>query len=181
MARSSATSVSSPAAIPDPALTTEPIAIRSRRKKALSAVPALFLALTLAACGGQPMPADGEMPATGTAPSSAQNAPPPAPTTRQASLPRPEIHVPKPADLIGLDADRITDLLGAPVFVRRDPPAEYWRYNRPDCILELIFYKKDGQTRLSYIETRRGGTDRAASEKCLRSVVESRAAPKPAG
>lgn len=95
---------------------------------------------------------------------------------QQASLPPHEFTVPKAADLIGLDRRRITALLGKPVFVRRDPPAEFWRYDQPDCVLELIFYnKKDGRKRLSYIETRRNGHDGKAIAKCLRSVVASRA------
>jgi len=59
-----------------------------------------------------------------------------------------------PASLVGMTGDRITALFGAPVFVRRDPPGEFWRYRDGTCVLELFFYPRAASQRVDHIETR---------------------------
>lgn len=85
---------------------------------------------------------------------------------------------PDPDTLVGMTRDRITGLLGEPVFVRRDPPAEFWRYRHVDCVLELIFYDTAGEQRLSHLASRggdgRGGEGRAADARCLAALIASR-------
>ena len=48
----------------------------------------------------------------------------------------------------------ISSLFGAPVFVRRDPPGEFWRYRGTTCVLELFFYIRGGTPTVDHIETR---------------------------
>lgn len=59
-----------------------------------------------------------------------------------------------PASLVGMTGARITTLFGTPVFVRRDPPGEFWRYRGRTCVLELYFYLQNGAQRVDHIETR---------------------------
>jgi hypothetical protein len=63
-----------------------------------------------------------------------------------------------PKGLIGLDAPRLRQLLGAPQFVRQEPTAEVWRYRYGNCLVYLFLYA-DGPAavqppRLRHIELR---------------------------
>lgn len=69
-----------------------------------------------------------------------------APPPQQAAI--------DPASLVGMTGARITTLFGTPVFVRRDPPGEFWRYRGRTCVLELYFYLQNGAQRVDHIETR---------------------------
>ncbi len=55
-----------------------------------------------------------------------------------ASLPPPDDD---PDHLMGLDASALRARLGAPSFLRRDNPAQLWRYAGQGCLLELYLYR----------------------------------------
>ncbi len=125
-------------------------------------LPAL---LALHACGG-----------AATAPPAAQGGASPAPPPPQtASVPEPPLFVPRPADLIDQSRERVAEWLGRPNFVRRDPPAEFWRYRHGACDLELYFYETAGALRLDHFERRLGDKSGATDGDCLR-VLARRAA-----
>ena len=82
-----------------------------------------------------------------------------------------------PASLVGMTGERITALFGTPVFVRRDPPGEFWRYRGKTCVLELFFYLNEGSQRIDHIETRNTGgnsQDRAGCVAKLRKPAVRR-------
>ena len=72
-----------------------------------------------------------------------------------------------PASLVGMTGERITALFGTPVFVRRDPPGEFWRYRGKTCVLELFFYPGAGSQRVDHIETRNTGGNSQDRAGCV--------------
>jgi hypothetical protein len=102
---------------------------------------------------------------------------PAAPPPQSASVPEPQPFAPKPADLVGQSRERIAEWLGQPSFVRRDQPAEFWRYRHATCDLELFFYETAGALRLDHFEMRLGDKSGATDGDCLRSLAR-RAARK---
>jgi hypothetical protein len=46
-----------------------------------------------------------------------------------------------PTRLMGLDQDGLQKLLGTPSFMRRDAPAQLWRYAGTGCILDIFLYR----------------------------------------
>lgn len=43
--------------------------------------------------------------------------------------------------LMGLDQDGLQKLLGTPSFMRRDAPAQLWRYAGGGCVLDVFLYR----------------------------------------
>ncbi|CAN0536474.1 unnamed protein product [Laminaria digitata] len=72
-----------------------------------------------------------------------------------------------PESLVGMTGQRISGLFGTPIFVRRDPPGEFWRYRGETCVLELFFYPQDGAQRVDHIETRTTGNETPDRAKCV--------------
>lgn len=66
------------------------------------------------------------------------------------------IDLPGPGDLIGLSAGEVRDLMGAPVFRRRDPPAELWQYSSKRCFFDVFLFQGKGAPayRVNHIEAR---------------------------
>lgn len=46
-----------------------------------------------------------------------------------------------PGTLLGLNPDRLIEILGPPGFRRADAPAEIWQYQHGGCVLNLILYE----------------------------------------
>jgi len=82
-----------------------------------------------------------------------------------------------PGQLLGLDVKSLTRLLGTPRFMRRDPPAQLWRYRDEDCILDLFLYvaagKKTGST-VRHFETRSLSKSNMTTRSCLRALLIAR-------
>ena len=81
---------------------------------------------------------------------------------------------PPPADtsnLVGRNAREVADLLGAPHFKRRDPPAELWQYRAEPCVLDVFLYadKAGVNFTVTHVEMRAGKTEASRAE-CLRAV-----------
>jgi len=79
------------------------------------------------------------------------------------------------ARLVGLDDATLKLLLGMPGLIRREPPAEVWRYTGKNCTLHLFLYRgPTGTYRVLHAEARpladRGG--------CLERLIEERS-PRP--
>ena len=84
------------------------------------------------------------------------NPPSVAPAPQQQAAvppPRPAVRTPPaepvdPAQLDGMDADAVRDLLGAPDRVREASPATVWTYASSACLLEVYFYMDLGSQKL---------------------------------
>ncbi|MAI49281.1 MAG: hypothetical protein CMM16_01790 [Rhodospirillaceae bacterium] len=72
-----------------------------------------------------------------------------------------------PVTLVGMTNDRITALFGMPVFVRRDPPSEFWRYRAKSCVMLLFFYRQNGKQRVNHIETRNSDSRPIEPANCV--------------
>lgn len=79
-----------------------------------------------------------------------------------------------PAALDGMTRERVSHLFGEPVFVRRDPPAEFWRYRSRNCLLELYFYERGGRMQVRHVDLRspvNGGV--TPGPECVRALAAS--------
>lgn len=127
----------------------------------------------LAACAGQPT---GPAPAPPGSHADRSMASPPGDTapspaaTPAVPPPAPKLAAIDPARLVGMTGTRISSLFGTPVFVRRDPPGEFWRYRGESCVLELFFYLRDGAQRVDHIETRAGSGAPLDQADCIASL-----------
>src|SRR3546814_12494713 len=63
----------------------------------------------------------------------------PAPAPRVAALPPVNDD---PAQLLGLDRDGVSALLGTPDLIRREAPAEIWQYVGGNCVFDVVLYER---------------------------------------
>ncbi len=111
-----------------------------------------WAAALAAACTGAPSPqaptsvvaATVELPPAEPAPSAA-----PAPAIAAAPVAN------SARALVGIGREALVARLGPANFVRRDGPAEVWRYRGPDCYFEAFLYRDDllGQ-RVAHVDAR---------------------------
>ncbi len=81
---------------------------------------------------------------------------------------RPDKSAVLPKVLVGLTSTKILTIFGLPVFVRKDPPAEFWRYQSQLCNLEVFFYLKNGGLRVDHISTISNGETRTKRSQCIK-------------
>ena len=93
--------------------------------------------------------------------------PPQQPNMVATPTPPPQQAAIDPASLVGMTGERVTALFGTPVFVRRDPPGEFWRYRGQTCVLELFFYLQRGAQRVDHLETRNTGSKPEDRANCI--------------
>jgi hypothetical protein len=95
--------------------------------------------------------------------------------SRQSVSPPPEI---KQQQLLGLDPDHLTGLLGPPDFKRDDGPAELWQYRDNECVLDVFLYvdPQQGGYRVALVEARDRSLVRAAPEGCVSALLRARRA-----
>ena len=77
---------------------------------------------------------------------------------------------PAPEKIVGMTNEDVTALFGRPVFVRRDPPGEFWRYRAKTCVLELYFYRRAGAWRVDHLEMRRGDAPVSDQLACISAL-----------
>lgn len=81
-----------------------------------------------------------------------------------------------PKRLIGLGKHQIEQLLGKPAFVRRDKPAELWRYRDETCVLDLYLYRPVSQAGeeaiVRHFEVRRPAGGHTGARACLARLVK---------
>jgi hypothetical protein len=84
--------------------------------------------------------------------------------------------VPTPAQLVGLDADQVDDLLGPADFTRTDGPAEIRQYRDAACVLDLILYgdAESGRYRVAHVEARNRLSGGTADQACAASLLRAR-------
>ena len=76
-----------------------------------------------------------------------------------------------PEELLGMTANRITSLLGKPVFVRHDPPGEFWRYRSKICALELYLYRGGKGQRVKHKEMRKNDQPVESQQACINDLL----------
>ncbi|MBI1244566.1 MAG: hypothetical protein GC202_06140 [Alphaproteobacteria bacterium] len=70
--------------------------------------------------------------------------------------------------IIGLDKPAVISRFGEAAFVRRDGPAEVWRYRAPECFLELFIYReRDGSQHVTHVDARNFAGKPLPVEPCL--------------
>ncbi|MBX7147110.1 MAG: hypothetical protein K1X44_07365 [Alphaproteobacteria bacterium] len=80
-----------------------------------------------------------------------------------------------PQNIIGIDQEKVKNLLGEPFLVKRDPPAEVWQYKNDQCILDLFLYEQSSIYRVLYIETRTPKAETIAAPMCFKSIFSKKA------
>ena len=78
--------------------------------------------------------------------------------------------------LIGLTREDVSARFGPAGFVRRDGPAEVWRYRATECFLEIFIYRDaDNSQRVAHVDARNFAGRPASADMCLtRLVAEKR-------
>jgi hypothetical protein len=86
-----------------------------------------------------------------------------------------------PDRLVGMEQSRISGLFGIPAFVRRDAPAELWRYLSGGCIVDLYLYptfneraEAEGELRVRHVEVRGHTGGKTDVKACLGSLIAER-------
>ena len=146
----------------------------------------LLFHLTLVGCAGDGMETEpgatlGTDAETAAESTSSDDSRDPAATTAALAPGQPD--QPKaapPPDLMGKQRTEIIDILGRPVFSRRDKPALLLRYRQEGCILDLFLYPKSGggaaDQAVEHIEARTIAGQKMAPNGCIAAVIEARAA-----
>ena len=106
-----------------------------------------------------------------------------APTEAPAE-PQPEqtaVAVPPSPDLLGLDPQRTTALLGpASQTTNSQSPATVWHYKSGRCELDLSFYMemRSGQMRTLHYDFKGEAASPEQRQACLRSIIEENRKPE---
>ncbi len=124
----------------------------------------------LGACGGGPAPAPVVVSeAPGAAPVASQESG--TGETQVAAAPA----VTGARSLIGLTRERIVERFGNAGFVRRDGPAEVWRYRAPECFVELFIYRDaDGSQRVAHVDARSFTGRPTQADACVMRLAAER-------
>jgi hypothetical protein len=89
--------------------------------------------------------------------------------------PEPEIDD-DPGQLLGLEPDALSVLLGRPELIRREDPAQVWQYRGADCVFDVVLYQDAGGSSVTYVEARDGDGDRTEPRPCLNQLLRARLA-----
>lgn len=102
-----------------------------------------------------------------------------ADSTQTASAPtslsaKPERPLPTLHDMIGLDRDQVTALLGKPHFRRHDKPADLWQYRNKKCALDLFLYRiRDGIIyKVTHADVRILNSAKATKNTCFKRLIK---------
>ncbi len=76
-----------------------------------------------------------------------------------------------PDRLIGLAADDILKLFGAPSLKRRESPAELWQYAAQACVMDLYLYADGDMQRVSYVTLRDPASGRVGGSGCQEQLA----------
>lgn len=81
---------------------------------------------------------------------------------------------------IGLGERELGQALGKPEMVRKEAPAEVWQYAGADCVVDFYLYDSgpgydsggDRRMQVAYVEARDMLADSAATERCVKSLLQ---------
>jgi hypothetical protein len=91
------------------------------------------------------------------------------------------VAVPPSPDLLGLDPQRTTALLGpASQTTSNQSPATVWHYKSGRCELDLSFYMemRSGQMRTLHYDFKGDADSPEQRQACLRSIIEENRKPE---
>jgi hypothetical protein len=97
-----------------------------------------------------------------------------APTPEIAALPPEPVIDDDPARILGLGPDQLTEFLGVPELMRREPPAEIWQYRGESCVFDVFLYEEAGRVQVTYLEARDDSAERIAERNCLNQLLRAR-------
>jgi hypothetical protein len=80
--------------------------------------------------------------------------------------------------LLGLDNDDLSDLLGAPSLEREEPPATFWQYRTPACVVDVFLYSDGGDNQVDHVEVRGRETDEVDEPNCFAAIIKNKDKPK---
>jgi hypothetical protein len=88
---------------------------------------------------------------------------------------------PSPADLIGLDEQRTTALLGPAAAMEARAPATVWHYKGARCSLHLTFYMemRSGRMRTLHAEFKGDAATPERRQTCLKAIIEENRKAEP--
>jgi len=88
---------------------------------------------------------------------------------------------PSPAELIGLDEQRTTALLGPAAAMEARAPATVWHYKGARCSLDLTFYMemRSGRMRTLHAEFKGDAATPARRQTCLKAIIEENRKAEP--
>jgi hypothetical protein len=77
-------------------------------------------------------------------------------------------------DMIGLDHEQVTALLGAPTFRRLDTPADLWQYGNRECILDLFLYRVRNGTafKVTHADVRTVNDTTLTKDACFKGLIK---------
>lgn len=104
-------------------------------------------------------------------------APPPEPAVLEIiEVPPPEPPRPDPRDLLGMTGEEVALLLGPPGLLRKEPPAEVWRYSGARCLLHLFLYPEDEgpNFKVSHYEALTRDAAPTSADICYIDLIEAR-------
>ena len=94
-----------------------------------------------------------------------------APRAPQQAVPQVALPPPpppgEPVDIVGLQAQQLKTAFGDPAFVRKDGPAQMWRYDGMSCKAFFFLYSAGAALTVKHVETLPRGTVMAADQACL--------------
>lgn len=81
--------------------------------------------------------------------------------------------------LMGMTAAGVRNLLGAPNFVRRDPPAAIWQYRMTECVVDLFLYDDAKRQVVRHVETRVRSVTAVPRNVCFDELLRRHRSPTP--
>ncbi|MEX2451714.1 MAG: hypothetical protein WD407_12730 [Rhodospirillales bacterium] len=77
-------------------------------------------------------------------------------------------------DMIGLDREQVTALLGTPTFRRLDTPADLWQYGNAECILDLFLYRVRNGTafKVTHADVRTVNDTALTKDACFKGLIK---------
>jgi hypothetical protein len=110
--------------------------------------------------------------------SEVQTAQPETPVEESAQT---ALAAPSPADLIGLDEQRTTALLGPAAAMEARAPATVWHYKGVRCSLDLTFYMemRSGRMRTLHAEFKGDAATAERRQTCLKAIIEENRKAEP--
>ena len=96
--------------------------------------------------------------------------------------PSPPVLNSDPERLVGMGHAGLIGLLGAPVFLRNDAPAQLWRYRHESCVLDLYLYSERGKPgigfRVRHYDVRSRSSAKITARECLAALLKSQLSGK---
>jgi len=149
-----------------------PAGRRATARRCARAFAVAALAVAAAACASAPAaPIAGAPPSADLQPARAAALPPPVADANVAIAAVPAATGARA--LVGIGREALVARLGPAAFVRRDGPAEVWRYQTAECYFEAFLYRDNllGQ-RVAHVDARaRQGGRPVPPDPCLASLT----------